>query len=150
MEIRIKKADASLSVNEGKLPDHVRTHIFEYGLRQKLNDSLSAYSANGSDHTTATSKADMLKIAGSTLDRLYAGDIRASRTADTVGRIALRYALKKVCNVWQAKNKGKDLKDYLTKSADASTYLEANKAALTALAEQEVALTAAETDDSEA
>ena len=143
MDIHIKKADSTITVDEAKFPDHVRAHLFEYGVRQKLNDAISQYSSNGSASTTKATPDEMLAVVTSTLDRLYAGDTRATRSVDTVGRMALGLAVRKVCNVWLASNKGKELKAYTSRNADAAAYL-ATHPELTALAEQMAELTSGE------
>jgi hypothetical protein len=145
MDIRIKKADQTISVDETKLPAHVRDHIFEYGLRQKLNDSISGLSRDGTASTTKATSAEMVDSVNETLERLYAGDLRATRTVDSVGRTAYQLAVKKVCNVWLAKHRGEKLEKYESKGEDARAYLAAHPE-LNAVAEQMVALTSADVE----
>lgn len=77
--IAIKKANASVEVDDARLPENSRTHIFEYGLRQKLNDSIASLSREGSATTTKATSEEMMADVQGTLDRLYAGDLTAQR-----------------------------------------------------------------------
>lgn len=145
MEIRIKKADATVTVDPTKFPAHVHEHLFEYGVRQKLNDSISQYSRTGGPSTTKATAGEMLDHVDDMLARLYAGDLHASRGAvDTVEREAARLAMKAVLNRWFAKNKGSDVKTYTEKHDDAAAYLAANREKIMAVAEMNLELTAAE------
>lgn len=64
----------AIDVATGNLPAHVKDFIFEYGLRQILNDA-------GSAQTTI---ADKHAIALKRLDALYAGELRVRRAADNL------------------------------------------------------------------
>jgi hypothetical protein len=145
MDIRIKKADANVEVDVAMLPGHVKDHIFEYGLRQKLNDSISGLSRDGTASTTKATSDEMIASIRETIERLYAGDLRATRTVDSVGRTAYQLAVKKVCNVWLAKHRGEKLEKYESKAEDARAYLAAHPE-LNAVAEQMVALTSADVE----
>jgi hypothetical protein len=141
MDIRIKKAEATVNVDAVKFPEHVRDHIFEYGLRQKLNDSISGLSRDGTASTTKATSEEMVDSVNETLARLYAGDLRATRSVDTVEREARRLSLQAVCNKWLRANKGKKLSDYEAKSADAAAYLAANREKILAAAQVNIDLT---------
>ena len=49
MDILIKKADREIRIDESRFPDHVKSYLFEYGVRQRLNDSIASYKADESD-----------------------------------------------------------------------------------------------------
>ena len=135
MLIAIKKADRSIDVDESIIPDHVRRHIFEYGLKQKLNDSVSTLSTNGSASTTKASADEIFAAVQATLARLVAGDIRATRAIDSLGKECMRIASNRVIKRWQKTNPGRELKYYETRNADALADLEANRAAIEAVAQ---------------
>jgi hypothetical protein len=135
LTIPIKKADRSISVDESMLPDHVRAHIFEYGLKQKLNDSVSTLSTTGSASTTKASPDEIFAAVQATLDRLMAGDIRATRAIDSLGKECMRIAMNRVIKRWQKANPGRDLKSYETRNADAAADLAANREAIERVAQ---------------
>lgn len=69
--IFVKKAGKSFDVDFDKLPEHVKAHIIEYGLKQKFNDVHSAES----DGTKAFGLTQNL------LERLQAGELTKARNS---------------------------------------------------------------------
>lgn len=122
LTIEIKKAGRSIEVDPKRLPNHVSEYIFVYGLKQKLNDSAASLSVDKGNATPD----EVFNQVSATLDRLYAGDMRATRSVDTVGRLAMGMALKAVTNAWLRANPKADVKAYTTRSADAAKHLAAN------------------------
>lgn len=84
MSVALPKAKTTVEVAVAKLPPQSLAHIFNYGLRQILNDAM------------APAKTDAEAIAGAQkrLDNLIAGTLRAAptRTGDPVMRRAKELA----------------------------------------------------------
>src|SRR5262252_2972780 len=116
MQILIKKAGRPIDVEWSNFPTHVQDHLAEYGVRQKLNDSISGYSKDGSASTTAADADEMFAIVEGVLERLYAGDVRAGRVAapKTAEGLAKQEAYKIVVNAWLSKpdNKGRKITEF--------------------------------------
>lgn len=68
--IFIRKANKSIDVDFDNLPDHVKAHIVEYGLKQKFNDV----------HSAEPDGAKAYGLATNLLERLEKGDL-AKRVA---------------------------------------------------------------------
>jgi hypothetical protein len=145
MEIRIKKADATVTIDREKYPEHVKEFLFNYGERQYLNDSTSDLSVNGSPSTTKATPDEILARVHDTIARLYAGETKARRAVDSLGKMAFSLATKKVMNRWlKAHPGGNVIKDYATRAVDANKEYEANKAAYDEMAASLIELTQAE------
>lgn len=80
--VNLKKVGQSIEVNLDKLPEASLTHIFNYGLRQLLNDAMASHKAE--DMVSDKAKAAARKDAEDRLANLYAGTLRASRESDPV------------------------------------------------------------------
>jgi hypothetical protein len=143
-DVLIKKCGRSLEVDAGRFSATVQSHIFEYGLRQKLNDSIASFKADEADMDEAFEHVQ------SVVNRLYDGDIRAHRAGggfvQTPETIAKSLALRKVCNVWLKKNKGKKLTEYAARNDDAASELDANRAKYLAVAQAQFELMAEAVD----
>jgi hypothetical protein len=145
MDIRIKKADATVEVQELKFNQATRDFLYNYGVRQFLNDSISDLSREGSKSTTKASSDEMLARVNDTIERLYAGETKARRAVDSLGKMAFSLATKKVMNRWlKAHPGGNVIKDYATRAVDASKEYEANKSAYDEMAASLIELTQAE------
>lgn len=145
MEIRIKKADSSITVDRAKYPEHVKEFLFNYGERQYLNDSTSDLSRDGSKSTTKATPEEIMARVEDTLARLYAGETRARRAVDSLGKMAFSLATKKVMNRWlKAHPGGNVIKDYATRAVDAQKEYEANKRNYDDMAASLIELTQAE------
>jgi hypothetical protein len=145
MDIRIKKADATVVVDVKKLNETVGAFLFEYGVRQFINDSISDLSREGSKSTTKATSDEMLARVEDTIARLYAGETKARRVVDSLGKMAFSLATKKVMNRWlKAHPGGNVIKDYATRAVDANKEYEANKAAYDEMAASLIELTQAE------
>jgi hypothetical protein len=145
MEIKINKANSSVHFEESRIHTDVRDFLFNYGVKQFLNDSISSLSREGSKSTTKASSEEMLASINETMERLYAGEVRAARTVDTLGRMAFNLALKKVMNVWLKSHKGGNaVKDYPTARADAQVEYTKNAGKYDAMAQSLIDLTSGE------
>jgi hypothetical protein len=93
--VRVVKAETDYTVDPAQLPDHVRDHVWAYGLRQILNDA--AASAKNADEAKG--------MADKRFANLLAGTLRASsgRESDPVKAEALRLATAKVHTALRAK-----------------------------------------------
>lgn len=96
MQISIAKTH-EIIVNTERFSDHVRQYIFDYGLKQVLNDAGSA----------GKNADEKLAMANKKLDALYAGEVRQARESDPVRAEARKMAravidreLKKVKKEW--------------------------------------------------
>ena len=131
MQVLIKKAGQSINVEWSNFPTHVQEHLQEYGVRQKLNDSISGYSKNGSETTSAATADEMFAVVEGVLERLYAGDIRAGRVAapKTAEGLAKQEAYKTVVNAWLSKadNKGRKITEFKNREELAARYFEKNR-----------------------
>lgn len=95
MQIVIAKTH-TLNVDDGAMAPHVRDFVFEYGMRQLLNDAGSA--AKGAD--------DKLAFAQKKLDALMRGEVRTARTAvDEVTAEARRIAERKIKDALRAQGR---------------------------------------------
>lgn len=145
MEIKVKKAESSVQFDEAKIAANVREFLFGYGVKQFLNDSISSLSREGSKSTTKATADEMLASVNETIARLYAGETRAVRAVDTLGRMAFNLALKKVMNVWLKSHKGGNpIKDYPTARADAQAEYVKNQAKYDDMAQSLLDLTSGE------
>lgn len=80
MDVFIKKINATVQVDIARMPTPVKEHLFEYGVRQKLADSLSNM-AVAKGHTVE----EMSFAVGEAIAALVAGEWSArGRTADPV------------------------------------------------------------------
>ncbi len=80
MDVFIKKINATVAVDWAAVPAEVQQHLIEYGVRQKLADSLSDM-AVAKGHTVE----EMAFAINELIARLYAGDLGSrGRTADPV------------------------------------------------------------------
>jgi hypothetical protein len=93
--VRVVKAETDYTVDPAQLPDHVRDHVWAYGLRQILNDA--AASAKNADEAKG--------MADKRFANLLAGTLRASsgRESDPVKAEALRLATAIVHKALRAK-----------------------------------------------
>lgn len=89
--INISKAGKSLSIDWEALPDVAKSHIIEYGLRQKLNDAGSQFK-KGEEGTEANAFA----AAETVLEALKKGLIRVNTSIDA-GEKALRKMAELFC-----------------------------------------------------
>lgn len=69
----------TMPVNITMLPDHVRTYVFEYGLRQVLNDAMATKT---DDDGNALSAAEIVTKADKRLKSLYEGTLRSRSAGD--------------------------------------------------------------------
>lgn len=90
MSVNLKKIGQTLTVDPSAFPGNSREHIFAYGLRQLLNDSMSSHKAE--DLVTDKAKAAARKDADERLANLLAGTLRASRESDPIAAEARRMA----------------------------------------------------------
>lgn len=93
MEVFIKKINATVSVDWSALPAQVQAHLIEYGVRQKLADSLSDMAV-----AKGHSVEEMAFAVGELIARLQSGEVtaRAGRTGDPIAREALAIATRRV------------------------------------------------------
>jgi len=142
MQILIKKAGQSIDIDRSKFPAHVADHIFEYGIRQKLNDAISGLSKTGSDSTSAATESEMLDAVVGVLERLYAGDIRATRAAapKTAEGLARQLAYKAVVNAWLTKNPKGKVAEFTNREELTSRHLDKNRDHFMALAQAQLDL----------
>lgn len=137
MDILIKKAGRSINVDPTRFNEEVRDHLFAYGVRQKLNDSISSLSLTGSASTTIATADEMYANVEQTLARLYAGDVKAGRVAQpkTAEGLARREAYETVLNAWLRKtddngklvNKDRKISEFTNRQELADGYYEKHK-----------------------
>lgn len=128
IKVRVKKCDADLMVNATRFPSHVRAYLFEYGVRQKLNDSLASFNSDpkAGSATTRASKVEMLKMVTELLERLYAGETTAKAEPTSPEAIAYKFASTQVFNIWQKKNPSGKPTDYKDRHADTLRFIDEN------------------------
>lgn len=98
MQISIAKTH-EIVVNTERFSDHVRQYIFDYGLKQVLNDAGS----------TGKNADEKLAMANKKLDALYAGEVRQARESDPVRAEARNMA--KAAVMRDLKKVGKKVED---------------------------------------
>jgi hypothetical protein len=137
--IMIKKAGREITVNRADMPAHIQDHIWEYGLKQKLNDAISGMSLEGSPTTAKSTPADMYAAVEALLARLMAGDIRAAtrtrKVVDTLEKECMRIASTRVLKRWQKAHPGVAVSNYTTRHEDALADLAANRDAIETVAQ---------------
>lgn len=74
--IKVSKSDSVLKVDWDSMPENAKTHIIEYGLRQKLNDAGSQFKKD-SDNFAALA----LGAAENVLDALMKGNVHVRQAA---------------------------------------------------------------------
>jgi hypothetical protein len=135
--IMIKKAGREITIPA--FPAHIQNHIYEYGLKQKLNDAISGLSLNGSDSTTKATPEEMFAVVQALVDRLMAGDIRAAtrtrKVIDTLEKECMKIASTRVLKRWQKANPNVPVSKYETRHADALADLEAHRDAIEPVAQ---------------
>ncbi len=105
MDIRIKKADATVTVAWDNLPDSVQEFVKVYGLTQILNDCHSQLTKDKPDF----SPANVMALVEKKLATLYSGELRAKResaSGDGIDKLVKMIAEARV----NAKAKAKGLK----------------------------------------
>jgi hypothetical protein len=122
--IIINKTGRSVDINESDIPTNAKEFIFNYGLRQMLNDCHSSLVAKDwdtekdGDYATAVNKVVDAKIA-----QILAGDLTTRRGSsepiDPVERMALRIAREAVKNALKSK-KGLSIKAYEAANGEGS------------------------------
>jgi hypothetical protein len=66
----------TMEVDTSKFADHVHDHVYDYGLRQILNDAIADKT---DDHGAPLSDGDLYAKAQKRLDTLYSGELRVRR-----------------------------------------------------------------------
>lgn len=143
--IRIKKCDTVVSVDDRRLfssefeaavidgvlaviaKSPVARYNWEYGLRQILNDQLSAFSETpkAGSATTRASKTDMLAIVNRKLEAMYNGDIRVAVSADaSVEGLAYKIASDMVAAAWSRKHPDAKLSEFKNRHEVTTKFLE--------------------------
>lgn len=86
--VPLMKLDTTIDVDLAKFSETVLNHVFDYGLRQILNDAMAS----------GKTDAERRQLAEKRLDTLYSGNLRASgvRVGDPVKRRAIEIATAKV------------------------------------------------------
>lgn len=92
--IFVNKANRSFAVDFDALPAHVKTHIIEYGLKQKFNDS----------HASETDGEKAFGLTQNLLERLLAGELSKTRSQ---GSPVERELLSILVQIFRAKLGGK-------------------------------------------
>ena len=97
IDIRVNKANEMFAVVIANLPDESFNHVFNYGLRQILNDACAS----------SKSESEAREAVASRLERLMSGTLRASsgRTSDPIAREAKSIATAKVDAAIRAKGR---------------------------------------------
>ena len=93
-----------ISVDTDRFSDEVQRHIYEYGLRQILNDAMaSKKNADGED----LSKEEIVAKSQKRLNSLYNGDLRArsEQTGDPIERLVHTFAKAATIARWQRDGK---------------------------------------------
>lgn len=80
MDIRIKKADRSVAVDFGALPQVTQDFVVKYGLTQILNDCHSQLTKDSPDF----SQENVMALVNKKLDALARGDLSRKRGEKTV------------------------------------------------------------------
>lgn len=103
-----------MPVDTERFNDTVQRHVYEYGLRQILNDAMADKT---DDDGKPLSDADIVAKAQKRLDTLYSGELRTHRApsepADPVEREAYRIARERIeagfrlLKIWPAKGRDK-------------------------------------------
>ena len=134
VRVHVKKADVDLMVDVGRLPQNVREYLFDYGIRQKLNDSLASYAETPKpgSQTTKASKAEMLKMVTDLLGRLYQGETTARVEPTSPEAIAYKMASQAVFNAWSRKNPSAKPADFKDRHERTVRFLDANPSILAA------------------
>lgn len=76
--IAINKANEIVKVDFDSLPDNVKAHIIEYGIKQKLNDKHSQVKSDEKDCA-----AQVMTLVNGLIDDWKAGKVVATRTGST-------------------------------------------------------------------
>lgn len=112
MNILIKKANKTISVDWDAMPAHAQQFIIEYGLRQKLNDS--GASATIKELGTDEAGNQAFALAEKTLSALMEGDIsvrvgaKALTLEEKAEQNVIRAWFKKICKRALAKEPQQD------------------------------------------
>jgi hypothetical protein len=135
--IMIKKAGREIEIPA--FPVHIQNHIYEYGLKQKLNDAIAGMSLDGSASTTKATPDEIFAVVQALVNRLMAGDIRAAtrsrKVVDTLEKECMKIASTRVLKRWQKANPNVPVSKYETRHADALADLEANRAVIEPVAQ---------------
>lgn len=86
--ILISKTGETLAVDFDAMPEHVKAHIIEYGLKQKLNDAHSQHTEK-SDPSGYVEKSRA--AAAKCLENLMAGELRANRASSALAGFDLAF-----------------------------------------------------------
>lgn len=75
-----------LTVDHGRLPEAVREHVWEYGLRQVLNDAIASKAEFNKDGKKVRDYTDdeLFDKAAKKLETLYAGELRSRSAGEPV------------------------------------------------------------------
>lgn len=134
VRVHVKKCDADIMVDVGRLPQNVREYLFDYGIRQKLNDSLASFSSDpkAGSASTRASKAEMLKMVTDLLGRLYQGETTARAEPTSPEAIAYKIASTAVFNAWSRRNPNAKPADFKDRHERTVRFLDANPSILAA------------------
>jgi len=118
MDVFIKKINTTVSVDWDRLPAEVQAHLIEYGVRQKLADSLSDMAV-----AKGHSVEEMAFAINELIARLYEGELGSrGRTADPVAArakaiakgLVAKYSRNALVEAMKAKNLDCSLDEFKT------------------------------------
>lgn len=117
MDIRIKKADRTITVRWDDFNDEVRDYVIRYGMTQILNDCHSQLTKDKPDF----SPENVMALVEKKLAAMYAGDLRVKRgesDRDPIGEMMIDIATNRIKAAARAKGVKLDKDDLKARVAN--------------------------------